>query len=131
MIKNEVNFQRGMKLIINADDFGICEERDRGILELFAKGYVSSATALVNFPNFEKSIEEARKLNLPIGLHLNLTEGEPIYDINIEHNSLVELNPLTNQFEFYGKFKFRERMKEGKILSADIKNEIIYQVYYT
>ena len=40
-------------LIINADDFGWNRDRDRGILEAFRKGWISSATALLNGYNIE------------------------------------------------------------------------------
>ena len=43
----------GRKLIINADDFGLSPGVDRGILEAFRKGVLSSTTMLVNLDHFE------------------------------------------------------------------------------
>jgi len=74
-------------VIINADDFGYAEERDRGILEAAVKGCVSSVSILANGRNAEVAVERWKKLRdepqtsdkCPgLGLHINFTEGEPI-----------------------------------------------------
>jgi predicted glycoside hydrolase/deacetylase ChbG (UPF0249 family) len=116
------------KIIINADDLGICKERDEGIFELFEQGFISSATALVNFPNSQNSIQKARLSKRPIGLHVNLTEGSPVYQTNLENNSLVYYNEEFQSYQFYGKFLFRLKIKENQISSFDLKNEITHQV---
>ena len=66
-----------VRLIINADDFGIDENRTKAILEGFRRGIVTHTTALVTMPYFEegvKMITAAGHLD-QMGLHLNLTEG--------------------------------------------------------
>ena len=60
------------KLIINADDFGWSEERDRGILELLEGGYLGSVSAMANGSNFGMG------KNFSVGLHVNLTEGPAV-----------------------------------------------------
>lgn len=158
---NNLNFkfnikkENFLKYIINADDMGLCEERDEGIFELYSKGYISSASILVNGFNFKKSIEKAREINMPLGLHINLTEGFPINNNNnfeentllkkIGENSSIKYNFRTNQnvifeitnqkfdsiedyFEFQGKFKFREKLANKEINLMDVKNEIISQI---
>lgn len=74
-----------MKLIvINADDYGMCDGRDSGILEAFAKGCVTSASLVCNLVDNcssycqSRAIERAVDASLPLGLHLNLTEGRPV-----------------------------------------------------
>ena len=44
-----------LKFIINADDLGICVERDTAIFDLFEKGLISSASILVNGINFKNA----------------------------------------------------------------------------
>lgn len=117
-----------MKLIINADDLGICRERDEGIFELFEKGCISSASILMNSINCEESICRAKKVGLPLGLHLNLTEGQPVFKWKIEQNSLVYYDEVKDCYSMYGKFDFRNRFEKGAILESDISNEIIHQV---
>ncbi len=126
--RRDVIFKNGPLFIINADDLGICSERDKGIFELFEKGYISSASILVNCINFENSILISRRMNLQLGLHLNLTEGEPIFRENISSNTLVFYNSDKNTYQFHGKFKFREKMEKNEINHSDIKEEIRQQV---
>lgn len=116
-------------LIINADDLGICVERDMGIFELYEKKVISCASIIVNGSSFESAIKKARKLGLPLGIHLNLTEGEPINKTNLESNTLVKYDEKTKNYIMHGKFGFRELLKAKKINYSDIKNELIHQVY--
>jgi chitin disaccharide deacetylase len=69
-----------MELIINADDFGISEEVNLAIDELFRQGKINSTSMLSNGIHFLDAINLA-KLGLyhdKIGVHLNLTEGIPL-----------------------------------------------------
>lgn len=68
------------KIIVNADDYGIDENRTRAILESFKVGAINQTTALVNMPYFETAARQISDVGLigSMGLHLNLTEGVPI-----------------------------------------------------
>ncbi len=69
----------GKKLIINADDFGLCTGVNRGISEAHSKGVLTSTTIMVNMPGAEEAVKTAKKLpSLGVGVHLNLTEGSPV-----------------------------------------------------
>jgi len=58
-------------LIVNADDLGLSAEVDRGILEAHDGGIVTSASVLVDGPDVEAAIQEARKRpNLGLGVHV-------------------------------------------------------------
>ncbi|KAJ7333890.1 hypothetical protein OS493_015983 [Desmophyllum pertusum] len=94
-------------LVINADDFGYCDQRNRGIVESFQAGVVSSASLLVNADKASEAVQLSREYGIPLGLHLNLTEGRPIKTRN---NSLTSENGLMR-----GKFGFREALKSGEI----------------
>ena len=94
-------------LIINADDFGYCDQRNRGIVESFQAGVVSSATLLVNAVKALEAVQLSKECGLPLGLHLNLTEGVPIKTL---YSSLTSENGLLR-----GKFGFREALKSGEI----------------
>jgi predicted glycoside hydrolase/deacetylase ChbG (UPF0249 family) len=67
--------QKTTKIIINADDLGWSEHRDRGIFELYERGKLTSATALANGYNIEPALARAREIGMHVGLHLNLSEG--------------------------------------------------------
>ncbi len=42
--------------IINADDFGYYEEKDKGIVELYKNGLITSCSMLMNGKNIKNSI---------------------------------------------------------------------------
>lgn len=94
-------------LVINADDFGYCDQRNRGIVESFQSGVVSSATVLVNAVKASEAVQLSRQWGIPLGLHLNLTEG---YPMKTHCSSLTSENGSLR-----GKFGFREAIKRGEI----------------
>ena len=66
-------------LIINADDFGLTESVSRGIIRAHLQGILTSTTFMANFPwapDMAPMLKEAP--NLGVGVHLNLTTGEPL-----------------------------------------------------
>ncbi len=65
-------------LIVNADDFGLTAGVSRGILDAGAKGIVTSTTAIVNRPIDPELVARLSDSDLGVGLHLNLTLGEPV-----------------------------------------------------
>ncbi len=67
------------RLIVNADDFGLCASVNRGILEAHRDGIVTSATLLANAPGFTEAVALARGApGLGVGVHLNLTRGRAV-----------------------------------------------------
>jgi len=67
------------RLVINADDFGLCESVNKGIIEAHTKGVLTSATIMTNMPAAKQAVELAKKLpSLGVGVHLNLTGGKPL-----------------------------------------------------
>ena len=67
------------RLIINADDFGLCDGVNRAIVKAHTEGVLTSATIMANMPGAGDAVKMAKKLaNLGIGVHLNLTVGQPI-----------------------------------------------------
>lgn len=59
------------QVIINADDFGMSAEIDRGILEAHDRGVVTSASLMVGEPDAEAAVEEARhRPRLSLGIHV-------------------------------------------------------------
>jgi len=68
-------------LIVNADDFGINDTANAAIIECHRMGSVTSATLMANGPALAAAVELSRcNPSLAIGLHFNLTWGEPISD---------------------------------------------------
>lgn len=68
-----------MRLIINADDFGLTMNVSRGILEGMKKGIITDTSAIANTDDFQRCAALALKNGLnEMGLHCLLTMGEPV-----------------------------------------------------
>ena len=66
-------------LIVNADDLGWTEGVNRGILEAFQHGIVTSASLIANGAAFAGGVAAARSApGLAVGVHLNLSNGPPL-----------------------------------------------------
>lgn len=68
------------KLIVVADDLGMFSDRDEGLFHSFSAGLVSQCALVVNGGSSESAFVEAKRIGMPLGLHLNLTEGAPLSD---------------------------------------------------
>jgi hopanoid biosynthesis associated protein HpnK len=67
------------KVIINADDFGLCQGVNDAVARAHTEGLLTSTTLMVNMPCADQAVELAKSLpNLGVGVHLNLTEGRPV-----------------------------------------------------
>ena len=67
------------RVIINADDFGCCDEVNTAVARAHTDGVLTSATIMANMPAADQAIEIAKTLpNLGVGVHLNLTTGRPL-----------------------------------------------------
>lgn len=106
-----------MKLIINADDFGLSKSITDGIIEALKCGYITSTSLMVNMPFAKYAIDEAIKNNINcIGLHVNLTAGKPV----LKNSNLVDGN---------GIFLYNKLQKENtKLTYEDVYNEIMAQL---
>ena len=66
-------------LIVNADDFGYFRCVSRGIAHAHSQGILTATALLANFPGFDEDLGLLECLpNLDLGVHLNLTAGEPL-----------------------------------------------------
>jgi hopanoid biosynthesis associated protein HpnK len=69
------------RLVVNADDFGMADSINEGILEAHQHGIVTSTTLLANGSAFDAAVTMAKSApKLGVGVHLNLTQGVPVAD---------------------------------------------------
>ena len=67
------------RLIINADDCNLTGGVTCGILKAHDKGILTSTTLLMNLPLAKKTVRELKqRIKLGLGVHLNVTLGEPV-----------------------------------------------------
>ena len=68
-------------LIVNADDLGWTDGVNRGIVEAFRNGIVTSTSLLANGVAFASGVAAAKSApGLGVGVHLNLSDGPPVAD---------------------------------------------------
>lgn len=105
-------------LIINADDLGNYPGATRGILEAAEGGIVKSASLLVNFPGSEEAAMKALQRKVDLGLHFNLTHGNPI-------SSPETVDSLVNDD---GVFYLKREEIEEKGITEHIQTELKAQL---
>jgi len=106
-------------LIVNADDLGWTDGVNRGILEAFHHGIVTSTSLLANGAAFAEGVEAARSTpGLGVGIHLNLSDGPPVAD----RETVTSL--LNDDGEFAGgpESLLLRRARRGLVL-AEVENE--------
>ncbi len=69
----------GMRLIINADDFGFSRGVTNGILRSHREGVLTSTTLMTTMPDRDRAIDLAGETKtLGVGIHLCLTQGQAL-----------------------------------------------------
>lgn len=104
------------KIIINADDFGLCACVNEGIVRAHREGALSSATIMANMPGFAEAVDLARdNPDLGIGVHLNLLRGLPLSDPS-------KIAPLLGPD---GRFLVSPRKLLGRIVSGKAGRDVL------
>ena len=109
-----------ISLIINADDLASNSDRDRGILEAFRQGIVTSASLLANGPSFATAVAQAKEAGLPVGVHLNLADGSALT------GQIKDLTDISGQFP--GKHKLRQCLATDAFDRVALRNELAAQI---
>lgn len=69
----------GCRLIVNADDFGLSEKINEGIVKAHMEGIVTSTSIMANGAAFEHAVQLAGSTpTLDVGIHLTLTGEAPV-----------------------------------------------------
>ena len=72
------------RLIVHADDFGLSERVNEGIVDVHRDGVLTSTSVIASGPAFEHAIALSRATpTLDIGVHLTLVEEEPVAAANV------------------------------------------------
>lgn len=68
------------RLTVNGDDFGMNERCSRAIARAFDEGMITDTTMMANGAYFDEAVALAgeRGFSDKIGIHFNITEGEPL-----------------------------------------------------
>lgn len=115
--------QPRVMLVVTGDDFGYCPRRNQGIVDCFEAGGISNVSLLVNASAAKDAAELAKRHDIPIGLHANLSEGVPVCQ------SLQRDSTLINHDGFFlGKMGFRQALQRGQLSMAEVELELRAQV---
>ncbi|MDZ5608128.1 chitin disaccharide deacetylase [Bacillus pseudomycoides] len=106
-----------IRLIVNADDFGLTEGTNYGIIEGHVNGIVNSTTMMMNMPGTEHAVRLAKEYkSLGVGVHLVLTAGKPL---------LTDVPSLVSKDGFFHK---QSTVREGNINPTDVEREWTTQI---
>lgn len=62
-----------IRLVVQADDFGMCHAVNEGVVRAFRDGILSQATVMVPCPWFPEAVALAKSERIPVGMHCTLT----------------------------------------------------------
>jgi chitin disaccharide deacetylase len=103
-------------LIVNADDFGLSEGVNRGIIRAHEQGIVTSASLMVRWPAAAEAARYAlQHPRLSVGLHLDLSEWvyrdyqwTPLYEVVPPDDPVAVEAEVTRQLEAFRRLLGRE-----------------------
>jgi predicted glycoside hydrolase/deacetylase ChbG (UPF0249 family) len=101
------------RLLVNADDFGLSEGINRGIIEAHQRGIVTSASLMPTAWAFDAAVYAARENpGLSLGVHLTLVEEDSLTGIEIPKSYVVLAKALLR----------------GKIRAEQLRGEMAAQI---
>jgi len=107
------------KIIVTADDYGMCPSVNSAIEECLAAGTLRATCVMTNMPFCEDAGFLRRRFQKSsIGIHWNLTQGKPILSTS-KIPSLVGHDGLFHPFAM-----FRQRWLLGKINPSQVEAEL-------
>jgi len=110
------------RIIVNADDFGLSEGVNQGVLKACAVGVARSASLMVNMPAAAHALQLAKMLpGLSISQHTNFVLGRPCADPDKIPSMLDE----NGNFHRSGKYRSGER----SFVYDEVKEEITAQIH--
>lgn len=111
-------------LIVNADDFGLTEQINSGVIKGFLKGIITSASIMPTGKAFDHAVTLAKEYSdLGVGVHLALTQTFPTLPAKC-------IPTLVNQAgHFYDSWRsFFIRFIMGKIRLSEVEQEMEAQI---
>ena len=107
------------KIIVTADDYGMCDVVDKAIDEGIENGFITTTNVMVNMETLHNAADLRQRFpHLSVGVHWNVTTGKPVSDVN-EIRSLVDENG-----SFWSITEFKQRFSKGMISSAELEKEL-------
>jgi len=116
-------FWRVIRLIVNADDFGMTAGINRAVAELHQAGALTSATLMARGTAADAASEIARSTpTLGVGCHVVLVDGEPVSSGRISLAPEGRFHPTLGAF--------LRALFTGSVVEKDIEAEAIAQIQH-
>jgi predicted glycoside hydrolase/deacetylase ChbG (UPF0249 family) len=110
------------RLIVTADDYGLCASVNQAIEDCLEAGTVRATCVMTNMPVYHSAAQlRDRFPDMSVGIHWTLTQGPPILAAS-EVPSLVDANG-----KFYSRSRFRLRWLTNQIKRTELKAELSAQ----
>ena len=107
------------KIIVTADDYGMCDEVDRAIDAGIENGFVTTTNVMLNMETLHNAASlRMRYPGLSVGIHWNVTTGKPVSDPNTVPTLVDETGT------FWSITAFKKHYSEGLISPADLEREL-------
>ncbi|WP_150467029.1 ChbG/HpnK family deacetylase [Francisella sp. SYW-9] len=109
------------KIIICADDFGLSDNVNEGIIKLLEKKVINATSCMSNMPALKHGMPNLKNIYnsfIDVGIHLNLTEGTP----------LTNAKSISKNKEFLPLSKLLAKSKLRAISYTDVYNELKAQI---
>ena len=107
------------KLIVTADDYGLCDSANRAIEACLEAGTLRSTCVMTNMPVYRNAGGLRRRFpDMSVGIHWTLTEGRPVLAAS-EVPSLVD-----SKGRFYPRARFRRRWLTNQIKRSELTTEL-------
>ncbi|MED7787582.1 ChbG/HpnK family deacetylase [Francisella sp. 19X1-34] len=109
------------KIIICADDFGLSDNVNEGIIRLLKKKVINATSCMSNMSALKNGIPNLKNIyndSMDVGIHLNLTEGTPF----------TKATSISKNKEFLSLSKLLAKSKLRSIKYNDVYNELKAQI---
>ena len=107
------------RIIVTADDYGMCEEVDRAIDAGIENGFITTTNVMLNMNTLPNASDiRIRYPHVSVGIHWNVTTGRPVSDPK-SIPSLVDDNGV-----FWPIGLFKRKYRRGEISPNDLEKEL-------
>ncbi len=115
------------RIIVTADDYGMCSEVDRAIDSGIENGFITTTNVMLNMDSLSEAEDlRTRFPGISAGIHWNVTTGKPLSD-PLSIPSLVD-----SDGRFFSIGTFKKKYHRGEIFPDDLERELTaqYEAFY-
>lgn len=113
------------KLIVNADDFGLHKDINKGIIKGFKEGFITSTSLMTSAPAWEDAVNQAlENKGLGVGIHLTLVGGvKPVLPVQQVPTLVDERGLFLSSY-----VEFAKRYYTGGVARRELELELRAQL---